>query len=177
MALLTGAAALGPMLGIAVSGSINTVPKQPGGDMRALLDSIPQHEDPPFNLEQSASLPDHYPLVTPQGTIQVADLWLHGFYRDRRPARFGYDFGPELYEFDAPAVELLPVGDTGVAREGALSGEEKGTTADLSLDQPVAPHEAPAAAPMPGSLPGSRQVQSLQAGPKIIDVAAVLAGK
>lgn len=179
MPLLATALALGPVLGIAVSGSINTVPKQTGGDMLAMLDSIPQHADAQFSTgpsEQSSLLPDHYPLVTPRGTIQVAELWSHGLYRGRRPARFeyeyDYDLGPELYAFELPAIEAPSDANMDIAQEEPLYGGER-NMAGQSVALGAAPAGETGSMPAPPLSPDD--VPARPAGPKVIDVAAVLA--
>ena len=161
--LIGGAAALGPILGVMIGGSINTVPKQAGADVAALLEAIPRHPDA-FDPEHNAGgnvLPDHYPLVTPRGTVQVADLWLHGLYRNKHPARFESDFGPELYEFEVPEI----------AQEEPLPNEQKNMAGD--------PAFGPSAIRASGTvgLLVQDQVPQSQAGPKVVDVAAVLARK
>lgn len=177
--VMAGAALLGPVLGILASGSINTAPKQSGGDMLALLDSIPRHEEASFDVAQSATLPDHYPLVTPRGTVQVADLWLHGLYRDRPPLYPDYEFDhygleQEPHEFDVPAGAQHPVADVGVAQDLAHSGQEReppGYTAEL----PMIPRPASDAAITSVTQP--QQALPPNSGPKIVDVAAVLSAR
>ena len=104
-ALLTG-----PILGIAASGTINTVPNQTGSD---LLASIPRHASSDYEADElanSLNLPDHYPLVTPRGVVPVADLMTHGLYSNRRFRRVYYAFDDEIPEpaKEIPAVSTRP---------------------------------------------------------------------
>lgn len=175
--VIAGASALGPILGLAAVESINTVPKQSGADVLALLNAIPRHEDPQFGLAQKPgqnTLPDHYPLVTPRGTVQVAELWLHGVYRNRRPARFEYDVAPELYEFDALEMDLSGAPPVDSAKEALLPGEEKDMARDPAFGRSGMRAVDTAAAP--NSLLSDR-LPTPRTGPKIVDVAAVLAGQ
>lgn len=85
---------------------------------------IARHADPPPIAVRAAEfdgaagsttarrLPDHYPLVTPSGTVPVAALASHGRYRDRhetgieQPGQSGFDT-PAEWEISADEIDRL----------------------------------------------------------------------
>lgn len=93
-----GSLALGTLLcgtafGFIASGSITTIPKQAGGDS---ISPAPMPDGSMYATAQ-ADLPDHYPLITRSGRIEVEDLW------KRRPLRMR----PYMIDEFAREPELL----------------------------------------------------------------------
>ena len=98
---LIAAACAAAVFGAVTGTAIATDPIERGIDA---WDHIPQPDlDDPDAAKLSAAktLPDHYPLITPQGRFEVAELRDRGLYRNRR-------FGSDPYWIDAPepAYEL-----------------------------------------------------------------------
>lgn len=98
------ACASAAVIGGAVMGATtNTTPLQRGLDG---WDHVPRYELTAADLEANARTPpppDHYPLITPQGRIEVAELRDHGLYRNRR---FGMSSG--WYEpREEPSYEVV----------------------------------------------------------------------
>lgn len=121
---LLGAAALTAAVGLAgaQSGSaIGSMPVMQGKAAAAfsqLPSRMPERSPPPLRTD----LPDHYPLVTPSGTIPVAALALHGRLRGTRDmvwdrpdaVALRADYGDELEEdeidrlaYDRPNVRAI----------------------------------------------------------------------
>lgn len=106
----------------------------------------------------SQRLPDHYPLVTPDGTVPVAELAMRGRYRDRQVmfeddvdrAELAADYG---YQFDDGEIDRLAHGP-------AL--------------EPRAPEQAEPPAPLPdaGGLVhnGTLEVEALPRRPVVITI-------
>ncbi|WP_156135361.1 hypothetical protein [Novosphingobium malaysiense] len=92
-ALVPGALVLGPLLGIVASQSVNTRPVDRGENV---FGSIPQHAITSYGdtQRQVTPSPDHYPLITPHGRVEVHELWSHGLMRNRRLAIYDY-YDPE----------------------------------------------------------------------------------
>lgn len=171
--LSLGAGSVSLVLGAVAGESINTVPKTSSTDV---LEAIPRHDLAFFPAAPDEGVsPDHYPLVTPRGRVEVEDLWLHGLYRNRRPAEVIYDF--EL-EPESPELELAADDQTGDLDEdmqrAILSEESQSPEAGAELERitpGVRDISAHVAAYEPTRSAGVRR----QGGLKIIDVAAALA--
>lgn len=171
---ILGAAALVPVLGFACGAlaatAIDTTPIV-GGKEDYLADIPVQHQQT-VSVEQAKAMKakaNHYPLETPYGTIEVAELAYHGRMRNRAPeralyeARYGEGFAYEqAAEQSAPPVPepipqmVWPVDPDAVTaivpHEGPpLSGEE---------DMAIAEEPAPA-----------------RGGPRVINVQAALAAR
>lgn len=98
------------LLGAVTGASIDTTPLERRGDAGDLI-SRPEASAAEFeaNAEPQA-LPDHYPLITPQGRFEVEELRLRGLYRNRRFAMSSWwvdDFEP-AYEVAAADYRYLP---------------------------------------------------------------------
>lgn len=83
--MILGATALALVSGAVAGQSIGT---EPLGLYQDVTDTLPQQRvnSRSAALQIAERLPNHYPLETPEGTIEVEDLAWHGRYRDRVPA-------------------------------------------------------------------------------------------
>lgn len=91
--------------------------------------AIPQTPAPEVSRTASRNTPDHYPLVTPEGTIPVAELAFHGRLRDQRLEWFDQGDTQRLdadYEnfFDQAEVDALASGPA-VTREPLEQGKPR----------------------------------------------------
>lgn len=166
MIVAAGVAALGG----AVSGAaINTKPLPRGFDawdhvarpeLTASQFEVEDHRPPP---------PNHYPLVTPQGRIEVAELRNHGLYRNRRFAFVGgwyepaeepafhmveadYQYVPDDFSGDASPPPAAPPPRPSAAPERTVA-----TAADaepLDLEEPVELAVKPRVINVPAELAG-----------------------
>lgn len=175
--LSLGAVPIGLVLGTMAGQSINTAPKMSGTDV---LEAIPRHDlaFAPTAYDEQRS-PDHYPLVTPRGRVEVEDLWLHGLYRNRRPEHVIYDL--EL-ERGSSELELVAEEQTEELepdmQPAALSQENPSRRDDAEPEHvtPVARDTATRIAPYEPTAPlFSEKGIIRKGGPKIVDVAAALA--
>tara|TARA_E500000305_G_C3965922_1_gene209491 strand:+ start:32 stop:613 length:582 start_codon:yes stop_codon:yes gene_type:complete len=184
---ILGAAALVPIFGFTcgalAAAAIDTTPVTGGHD--DYLADIPAQQMQTVSPEQAKAMQaraNHYPLETPDGTIEVAELAYHGRLRNRLSERALYEarYG-EGYLYDVAAEEerdavaeampdmawpVDPAVVTGI-------GPHEGTPLDagdemLIYDQPV---EAPA---QPVN-PEIAYRDGRQGGPRMINVAAELA--
>lgn len=163
--------------------SITTTPIINRGDTLA---GIPDHAAPVPKIDRNApALPNHYPLETPSGTIQVAELSSHGLYRNRR-------FERSYHRVDlafAPATKLGTTEDRVVPAKPILAAAPPATPR-----QHAVPTRQAAAQPAPIALQAKplahpaaeRPVQirsevagsaSTKGGSRTIDVSVVLAGR
>ncbi|MBD3731002.1 MAG: hypothetical protein IE933_15025 [Sphingomonadales bacterium] len=95
--LLLGACALACLTGASLGATTNT---RPLGDADSPLAGLPSHTASAAQYAlASTDTPDHYPLVTPQGTIPVADLAIHGRLRDEYRALEGYRSAPPVADY------------------------------------------------------------------------------
>ena len=114
--------------------------------------AIPQTPAPQMPRTAKQNAPNHYPLVTPEGTIPVAELAFHGRLRDQRmdwfdqgdPARLDADY--ENF-FDEADVETLANGPA-VTREKIKPSEVR----DRALSPRLAETSAVVVEPLPGAL-------------------------
>lgn len=104
--------------------------------------AIPQTPAPQGSRTVSPNPPDHYPLVTPEGTIPVAELAFHGRLRDQRidwfdqgdTAQLDADYDNFFDEADVdtlangPAVTREPIAQSNV-RAPALKSRSTPTGA------------------------------------------------
>ncbi|TIX49751.1 hypothetical protein [Alteraurantiacibacter aquimixticola] len=109
--LIAGAGALGLVAGIAGVQAINTTPVT---HMESdLLAGLPDHPVAAASTEAHVATPSHYPLETPEGTVPVEDLALHGRYRDSAvrvgliDAPAGHPAEVEMAEADLMSAEEL----------------------------------------------------------------------
>lgn len=80
---LLGAAILAPVTGAIAGSQMSTEPIGVYADVTASLPDQPIAYNRAGPTLQQERLPDHYPLETPEGRIEVAELAWHGRYRDR----------------------------------------------------------------------------------------------
>jgi hypothetical protein len=154
----------------ALSGAaIDTTPVERGIDG---WDHIAQRQFSESELaavaDDQPSLPDHYPLITPQGRFEVGELRDRGLYRNRRfGAAAGWDDWPEPSE---PAYAVAS------AEYRYLPDET-----DPPATRPASQTERPPAVLATGTEPLARQdgemSVALPVTPRTVDVAAVLASR
>ena len=157
------AAALACALGGAAAGS--ALGSTPVTDRSIVGDYYQTHASADTDVAPQGYLPNHYPLVTRQGTVPVAELATRGLYSQARYRAYAETA-------DHRAMELANVADgpAPFSAETNTHTPERGDSSDRS-DQPETRH-APAAplhlAQGPATLRG-------EGGAKLIDVAASLA--
>ncbi len=158
---ILGAAALVPIFGFTcgalAAAAIETKPVT-GGKEDYLADLPAQHMQTasPEQARAMKARANHYPLETPHGTIEVAELAYHGRLRNRLPERALYEarFG-EGYLYEAAAGQKA----------------EPGPTAELpDMVWPVDPSAVTEISPHEGA-----PLDAGQGGPRMINVAAELA--
>lgn len=130
--LILGAIAVASCLGVAVGA---TVPTEPLSHMRsAAIAEIPRHDSALLDYEDAAKpTPNHYPLETPEGRIEVAQLSDYGLYRNRRynmqydaSAYAEVEYEPAGYESAIDPLELdrpAEVAESPLSRDPLSSGE------------------------------------------------------
>jgi hypothetical protein len=147
-----GAAAAVLVVGVAGGAILGNVPpmKQAG-----LADYLPVEHSPKFVLEAPTRLPpDQYPIVTPEGRFEVAELSWRGLYRT---ARYAPSYGAETSYIDLSTAYEQPEPQPPV---GIAAADRPPDVITIPDAEPLP--EAPAASP---------------AGPRVIDVAAELAAQ
>lgn len=94
-----GAVAAILVTGIASGAIIGDVPPM---TRLAQQDLLPEANTIAIDYRQDRDLPDHYPLVTPQGRFEVYELADRGLYSQARYAPYPYDEYDEYdeYEYD-----------------------------------------------------------------------------
>jgi hypothetical protein len=118
---LLGVSAAVLVAGIAAGAALGTVPPM---QQRGTAEWLPEARPVAFAHRRQADLPDHYPLVTRAGTIEVHELGERGLYRQARYAWRQLDaYYPEEedwagHDSDAvaepqPAVVYAAATDTG----------------------------------------------------------------
>lgn len=143
---LLGAGAAVLLAGVASGAVIGKVPP-----MRYLAqdDLLPQAEAGALAWTPPSALPDHYPIVTPEGRFEVYQLADRGLYRQARYAADypveAYAVEPDTWTDDPAAGTVEPVqlaAAPGAAREGVLEPpmpEHAGETA--APPEPLPPGE------------------------------------
>ncbi len=101
--LIAGACAAA-LFGAVTGASMPTDPLNRGIDAWDRLPPPDFGEDDLTGLSEPEALPDHYPIITPRGRFEVAELRDRGLYRNRR---FGSD--PNWIDGDEPAYEVAEV--------------------------------------------------------------------
>ncbi|MXO76071.1 hypothetical protein GRI40_12680 [Altererythrobacter aerius] len=147
--LFLGACAFASITGVVSGATIDTRPIQQGGiGTHGLASQTVDHPAPFTGTVQTAHLPDHYAMTTPEGRIEAGELSTRGLYAQ---ARFGW------------REEFPPPGEPGpIEPEPALS----------VIEPAVLPVQAETETPGPDA---AQPVAETQPGPRIIDVAAALA--
>jgi hypothetical protein len=155
---LLGVSAAVLVAGIAAGAALGTVPPM---QQRGTAEWLPEARPVAFAHRPQADLPDHYPLVTRTGTIEVHELGERGLYRQARYAWRQLDaYYPEEDGTDAGyapregAAQEQPVAVMAQA-QGAASWERESGAATAPLE-PVGAAVA-------------------EVTPRIVDVAAELA--
>lgn len=109
--MILGACVLAPVAGGFAGAAINTTPLEAAGDPLA---TIPRHETGLSGAIDAGAYdtPDHYPLITPRGTVPVEELVFHG-----RPAYYaglsasGEEYAPSAPDDDPSAAAASDYGD------------------------------------------------------------------
>jgi hypothetical protein len=112
--LFLGACAFASIAGAVGGATTNTTPIQNAGIGMDMIPDRPIAFDPSHSGLPDIAPPDHYPIVTPQGRIEVAELSTRGLYAQQR---FGwrsanYDAVPEPALVDEPAYDHWAQADT-----------------------------------------------------------------
>lgn len=142
-------------------------------------------------LHDTTRPPDHYPLKTPKGTIEVAELALHGRLHDRGESMWWEDRSDDSVNLSAGYDFYETASPERIAREEALLAYTEGR-ADMQA-RPAEENEVPAGhrlsraeAPMALAEPGEIEIEGGTEGAlaeprignsKTVDVAAALAGR
>ena len=160
--MFLGACALASIAGAVGGATTNTTPIQRGGIGSEMLpERYFAFDASDTGLAKAPALPDHYPVRTPEGRIEVAELSTRGLYSQQR-------FGWRETAYEPPSEELF---------------------GDLSPDwtEPAAQGEFPALAeladPVAVPVPVLDIPQTVTASsngsvsPRVIDVAATLAAR
>jgi hypothetical protein len=136
-AILLGAGAFGLVAGALGGSKIATQPISAADT--DLLAGITQHQLADIAQAQNGPRPpDHYPLVTPEGTIPVEQLAFYGVMRDRGyadPYRYSYD--PALGE-DFAYSEDWNYYEDGPGAQQAAAAPPARVTVSASYDGPTA---------------------------------------
>lgn len=163
---MIAAAGIAALAGAVSGATINTKPLARGIDA---WQHVPRAEFAARELERETyrtDLPDHYPLITPQGRIEVAELRDHGLYRNRRYGLSGGWYEPA----EEPAYHVVEADYRYVPDDFARDAPPPPPPAWGQRDRPV----ALAAAAEPLSL---EQPVELAVQPRVIDVSAELAAR
>jgi hypothetical protein len=153
-----GALAAGLVAAVAGGAVIGTVPPM---KQRGWAQSLPEPDEWQIvRTQPDHDYPDQYPIVTPEGRFEVAELSSRGLYRTARyAAHYAYD---DAYVY-VPEPGYPDPGGPDPAAPPEVAGEPGGASAIPAVASP----------PEPASPPAAPAVAS--AGPRIIDVAAELA--
>lgn len=144
-----------------VAAAVGAVSGQAIGDTPILRDrsehfgpSANKHDAPAERSAETDRPPDHYPLVTPNGTIPVAELALHGRMRDRNDGWYAVE---ETVLFEASYDDDLSEAEIGrLARHTPLPEVD---------DRP---------APSPRTVAERKPFEDAESGMRIVDVPAAL---
>lgn len=98
---ILGAISLALISGAVAGKSIVTEPISTNAGLDAVL---PQQHIHPQSAELATveRLPDHYPMTTPEGVIEVSELALRGRYSQRSYSAADGSFAAEPYSYEAP---------------------------------------------------------------------------
>lgn len=161
-----GVASLVLVAGVASGAVIGKVPPM---KYLAAQYYLPQAADGAFAWSEQKPLPDHYPIVTPEGRFEVYQLAERGLYRQARYAPQYY--APQYYDFEAEAAEL--------AYDAPATADDHLATAavePIELAAPATIEPVPQVEPAP--MAEEPEVVARPAGSsRIIDVAAELAAQ
>lgn len=188
---LLGATAAAAILGALTGASIATEPLTRGSDPLA---SIPSHDIAQHDAEEARAMiapRNHYPLVTPQGVVEVAELAYRGRLRDEtRYFVEEYEFPDHDFReidhdyFDARHGEAEAAAERAAraAKPGpAFAVPASAEVRRVSAREPAAAEPLAAAPPKlePSPRPSVTLRKPAQAdgGPAVIDVAAELAAR
>lgn len=146
--LFLGACALASIAGAISGATTNTRPIQKAGIGSELLPRGEISSDPDGLWPAQPALPDHYAMTTPDGRVEVAELATRGLYAQQR-------FGWREAGYEPPPLPPLPEPQSEWAGR-AVEGEP-------AFAEPAAP-------------PTQEPAQPAAVTPRVIDVAAELAG-
>jgi hypothetical protein len=148
-------AGLACALGGAIAG--NALGSTPITDRAAIATFYHTHQTATAGRPDQRALPDHYPLVTRNGVVPVAQLADRGLYSQARYSSFLAAAGYAASIDDDPGSGLEPVSED----------------ADIAASQPASPMVADAGPPEPLDL--AQGPAQLAGQAKITDVQATLA--
>lgn len=136
-------ASLASALGGALAG--NAVGSTPMLDRPTIGNFYQSHEDSAVGVEAvSQPLPDHYPLVTPEGVIPVAALSTRGLYSQARYRPYAYagdylppepgigDYSADHFAEQSALEPHLATADHREEAEGRPTAQDSGTAASES---------------------------------------------
>jgi hypothetical protein len=146
--LFLGACALASIAGAISGATTNTRPIQKAGIGSELLPRAEISSDPGDLWRAQPALPDHYAMTTPDGRVEVAELATRGLYAQQR-------FGWREADYEPAPPPPLPEPQSEWAGR-PVEGE-------------------PAFAP-PAARSSQEPAQPASVSPRVIDVAAELAG-
>ena len=189
--LIMGAVALTAIAGAASGAAIGDIPMLKTSATQSTVPQASFASQSAASREAARQLPNHYPLETPQGTVEVAELALHGRMRDRGGDLWWDRNESEGRHLDADYDFYATASEERVAREEALvayTGEAPPRNAPRTA-QPVAPPppqaervtraEAPLALSEPAEMrpAASAASERMIGNAKVIDVKAALASR
>lgn len=159
MVLIVGACMVAPLVGGFAGAAINTVPLVSAADPLA---TIPRHASDVSGAIDLGPIdaPDHYPLVTPRGTIPVEQLVFHGrpaLYAAPSPDSYAAEPDPTRADDEAAQPPAADPVDDDRSASGQLVPAAGGTTAQRGdgITDPliaVGDNAAPSAPPPGGPL-------------------------
>lgn len=167
---LAVAAAAAALAGAVSGAAIDKTPLQRGADA---WDQLPRYEigESDFAaLEARRDTPDHYPIVTPQGRFEVAELRDRGLYRNRR---FGMQWTSDWPEYPEPAYEVAAADYEYLPPEPA---PRRPVLAPASASE-TASERAPAILAANAEPLAGEAAPAIEVRPRTIDVAATLASR
>ena len=119
--------------------------------------AIPQAPAPQGSRTERPNTPDHYPLVTPEGTIPVAELAFHGRLREQRMDWF--DQG-DTVRLDADYDNFFDEADVDTLANGPAVTREKIKPSEMR-DPAPSPRLAETSAVVVEPLPGTLEVEPI----------------
>ena len=146
--LIMGAVALTAIAGAASGAAIGQSPMLKELASETALPQTAAAAQATASREAPRQLPNHYPLETPQGTVEVAELALHGRMRDRGGDLWWERRKSEPTAFDAEYDFYATASEERIARERRLAAFA-GEAAPRSAPRDVRQVEAPPPPPQP----------------------------
>lgn len=137
--MFLGACALASIAGALSGATTNTAPIQNGGIGMDMLPTRAFAFDSGDTGQRDAALPDHYPIVTPTGRVEVGELSTRGLYAQQR---FGWrqaEYAPPSdHAFDADRVEFADTASAATAAPPVIMAQPAASPIQ-PLDLPTPP--------------------------------------